>query len=271
MELSIIITTYKNPELLKVCLNSIRKNYTGSDCEIIVADSETEEKTEMMMREDFPDIRFIPSEKNIGFGATVKNGYEKSQGEYILILNGDIIVKKNSIERLLRYVKDNPDVGIAGPQLISFNETIQPSCFRYYTPMTIIYRRTFLGKLKRGIAHTQNFLMKDFDLKSVREVDWIQGSAMMTKREAISKVGLMDARFKMYFEDVDWCRRFWEKGYKIVYFPESRMYHYHGRGSAGMGVIRTLLSKKLAWVHIGSAVKYFWKYRGQPLNREHKL
>lgn len=266
MELSIIVTNYKNPELLKVCLDSIKKNYTGSDWEIIVSDSETEEKTELIMREVFPEIRFIASVENIGFGATVRNGYEKSRGDYILILNGDIIVKNNSIEKLLDYIKNNPKVGIVGPQLLSFNETIQPSCFRYYTPLTILYRRTYLGKLGIGKNHIDRFLMKEFDHKNIKEVDWIQGSAMMTKREAISKIGLMDPNFKMYFEDVDWCRRFWEKGYKVVYNPTSQMYHYHGRGSAGTGVIKTLLSKKLAWIHIASAIKYFWKYFGKPLS-----
>lgn len=263
MELSIIITNYKQPELLKLCLESIRKNLTLKDYEIIVSDCETENDTAMMMREDFPKIKFVASLANIGFGATVKNGYEKAKGEYILILNGDIIVKKNSIENLLEYFKSKPDVGIVGPQLLSFNETIQPSCFRYYTPLTIIYRRTFLGKLKLGKKHVDKFLMKDFDKKTPREVDWIQGSAMLTSRKAVSAVGLMDKRFKMYFEDVDWCRRFWKKGYKVIYYPHSQMYHYHGRGSAGQGVLKTLFSKRLAWLHIASAAKYFWKYRGQ--------
>lgn len=265
MELSIIITHYRNPELLKVCVDSIKKNYSGSDYEIIVSDSATEEKTEMMMREDFPEIKFIPSAKNIGFGATVKNGYEVSIGKYVLILNGDIIVKKNSIENLLDYMRNNPETGIVGPQLLSFNEAVQNSSFRFYTPMTVVFRRTFLGKLPIGKKHIDNFLMKDFDFTSVKEMDWIQGSAMMTKREAIEKVGLMDSRFRMYFEDVDWCRRFWENGYSVVYFPDSQMYHYHGRGSAGKSVLKTLLSKKLAWTHIASAVKYFWKYHGKQL------
>lgn len=265
MELSIIITSYKNPELLKVCLNSIKNNITLADYEIIVADSETEDEMEIMMREDFPKIRFIASKENIGFGNTVRNGYEKSRGDYILILNGDIIAKKDSIENLLNYIKNNPDVGIAGPKLLKFNEILQQSCFRFYTPLTIIYRRTFLGRLKAGKKHIAKFVMEDFDHKSAKEVDWVQGSAMMAKKEAIEKVGLMDSRFKMYFEDVDWCRRFWENGYKVVFFPGAEMYHYHGRGSAGEGVLKTLLSKKLAWIHISSALKYFWKYRNKKL------
>lgn len=177
MKLSIIITSYKQPELLKVCLDSIKKNLTllENDFETIVADSATEDDTEMMMREDYPETVFISSPENIGFGATVKNGYERSKGEYLFIINGDVIIKPGSVEKMLGYLENNPTVGIVGPKLLSFNESMQFSCFRFYTPMTIIYRRTFLGKLWFAKRALDNFLMKDFDHKSTREVDWVQG------------------------------------------------------------------------------------------------
>jgi len=265
MELSIIITNYKAPELLKVCIDSILRNIEIKEFEIIVSDSATEEDTELMMHGDFPDIKFFSSKENIGFSRLVNKGLEVAQGKYILILNGDIIVKKLSIEKLLEYIKNHPEVGIVGPQLLNFNETFQPSTFRFYTPLTVIYRRTFLGKFGFAKKHLDRFLMKDFNHQSVREVDWIMGSSLMTSRKAVSKVGQMDDRFKMYFEDTDWCRRFWENRYKVVYFPKTQMYHYHGRGSAGKGVIRLLLSNKLTWIHISSAIKYFTKYAGKPL------
>lgn len=265
MELSIIITSYKNPELLRVCLNSIKRNYTGKDYEIIVADSETEEDMEIMMREDFPEISFVPSQKNIGFGATVRNGYENSRGEYVFILNGDIIVKKDSIEKLLAYLKSHEKAGLVGPQLLNFNETLQYSCYQFYSPLTVIYRRTSLGKFGFAKKHLDNFLMKDFDHNFEKEVDWLMGSALMTKREAILKVGLLDKRFRMYFEDVDWCRRFWENGYSVVYLPESKMYHYHGKGSAGKNFFKNIFFNKLTWMHISSGVRYFWKYAGKTL------
>lgn len=265
MELSIIITSYKNPELLRVCIDSIKRNYSGQGFEIIVADSDTEEKTELMMREDYPEIIFFPFKENVGFQALVKKSFEAVQGEYVLILNGDIIVKKDSVEKLLNYIKNNPKVGLVGPQLLNFNETLQYSCFRYYKPITIVYRRTFLGKLSLAKKHLDSFLMKDFDHKSVKEVDWLMGSALMTRKSSVGEVGLMDSRFKMYFEDVDWCRRFWENGLKVVYFPDSQVYHYHGKGSAGKNLIKTLVLNKLAWVHMISAAKYFIKYAGKPL------
>ena len=265
MELSMVITSYKNPELLRVCIDSIKNNCSLKDFEIIVADSETEERTEMMMREDYPEIKFVPSEKNIGFGGTANNGYKISTGKYILILNGDIIVKKNSIERLLEYIKNNPEVGVVGPKLLNFNETLQLSCFRFYSPLTIIYRRTILGKMKFAKKHLDWFLMKEFDHKSAKAVDWLMGSALMTKREVIKKVGLLDEKYKMYFEDTDWCLRFWKEKFKVIYFPEAEMYHYHGKGSADRSFIRSLLFNRLTWWHIRSAIRFFWKYRGEPV------
>lgn len=264
MKLSIIITSYRNPELLKVCIDSIRKNTALPNYEIIVADSQTEELTELMMREEYPEIKFLPFKENVGFQHLVKAAYEKSQGEYILILNGDILVKRNSVENLFDFLEKNPRVGMAGPQLLNFNETLQYSCFRFYSPITILYRRTFLGKFKFAQKHLDQFLMRDFDHKSNREVDWLMGSALMTRRRAIEKVGLMDPAFKMYMEDTDWCRRFWENNFKVVYFPDAQMYHYHGRGSAGKGVLHLLLSNRLTWIHIASALKYFRKYLGKP-------
>jgi N-acetylglucosaminyl-diphospho-decaprenol L-rhamnosyltransferase len=265
MELSIIITRFKNPEMLRVCIDSIKKNLTLTDWEIIVSDSETDEETRLMMREDYQDLTFIPSKENIGFEGTVRRGYKKCKGKYILILNHDIIVKKGSIEKILNFVKENPEVGICGPKLLNFNESLQPSCFRFYTPLTILYRRTILGRFRVAKEHLDRFLMRDFDHKDIKEVDWIMGSAMMTSKKAIEKVGLMDPQFRLYFEDVDWCRRFWENNLKVIYFPISEMYHYHGRGSAGKNIIKTLFSNRLAWIHIFSAIKYFIKYFGRPL------
>jgi GT2 family glycosyltransferase len=267
MELSIIITGYKNPDLLKLCIDSIRKNFSWpkENYEIIVADSETEEATEIMMREDYPEIQFFPFVKNVGFQALVKKGIEKSQGDYLLILNHDIVVKKNSIENLFEFIKINPEVGMVGPRLINFNETLQYSCFRFYSPITIVYRRTVLGQLGFAKKHLDNFLMKDYDHKETKEVDWLMGSTIMVSRSAVEKVGLMDQRFKMYMEDTDWCRRFWENGLKVIYFPGSEMYHYHGRGSAGKGILRLIFFNKLTRLHILSALKYFLKYSGRPL------
>ncbi|MCX6765893.1 MAG: glycosyltransferase family 2 protein [Candidatus Moranbacteria bacterium] len=265
MELSIAINSYRNTELLKLCLDSIKENITGISYEMIVADSATQEATAIMMREDYPEVKFFPFKKNVGFQALLKKAVEESTGIYILILNYDIIVTKGSVESLLGFIKNNPAAGIVGPQLLNFNGTLQYSCFRFYRPITIVYRRTFLRKFKFAQKHLDWFLMKDYNHRRPQEVDWIMGSAMLVSREAVKKVGLMDPQFFMYMEDVDWCRRFWEAGCKVMYFPLSKMHHYHGKGSAKKGFFYSLFFNRLTWIHIFSAVKYFKKYWGKPV------
>jgi GT2 family glycosyltransferase len=265
MELSIIVTNYRNPELLKVCLDSIKKCAIDVAYELIVADSATQEDTEMMMRENYPEITFHPFEKNVGFQALLKKAVESSRGQYLLLLNGDIIVTADAINKLLAYIKGNESVGMVGPKLLNFNGTLQNSCFRFYKPFTIVYRRTFLGRLPFAKRHLDWFLMADYDHAAAKEVDWLMGSALMLSRKSIGKVGLMDPRYFMYMEDVDWCRRFWENGFKVVYYPPAVMHHYHGKVSAKGGLVQSLLFNKMTWIHISSGIKYFRKFWGKPV------
>jgi len=267
MKLSIIVNHYQTPEILKICLRSIKKNLLGAcfDWEIIVTDSATIEKTVDMIDEQFPDVVFIPSEKNIGFGKSINIAAEKARGEYFFIVNADIIIDEGkAVEKLLNYIENNKDVGMAGPRLLNVNNTLQQSCFRFYTPFTVICRRTFLGRTSCGRKALRKFLMKDiFEKKNVSDpisVDWIMGSAMMIRKSDFKKIGGFDERFFMYFEDVDLSRRFWKNGLKVIYFPKSKMYHYHFQSSKKKTFLNSLLSK-YARIHIGSALKYFLKYR----------
>jgi N-acetylglucosaminyl-diphospho-decaprenol L-rhamnosyltransferase len=269
-ELSIIVTSYKNPSVLRLCLESLKKNIIDIDYEILVLDSATEEDTEMMMREDFPEISFHPFEQNLGFSRLVNQGIKKSTGKYFLVLNADIIIEKKSVDLLLSYLKNNPKVGIIGPRLYNFDGNIQASCFRFYTPLTILYRRTFLGRFSFAEKKINDFLYKNIKMDKPTDVDWIMGSAMMTSRVVVEKIGFMEEDFGfMYFEDVDWCRRFWENGYGVVYLPTVKMFHYHGKGSAGNNAVRAILFNKLTREHVKSAVKYFRKYLGKP--NPHKI
>jgi hypothetical protein len=266
MKLSIIVNHYQTPEILKICLRSIKDNLknAGFDWEIIVTDSATIEKTLEMMEELFPDIVFIPAERNIGFGKSINVALEKAQGDYLFIVNADIVIDdRGAIEKLLEYIENNNDVGMVGPKLLNVNDTIQQSCFRFYTPLTVICRRTFLGKTFFGKKVLDYFLMRDvFENRNIMEpisVDWLMGSAMMIRKSDLKEVGGFDETFFMYFEDVDWSRRFWENGLRVVYFPRSEMYHYHFQSSKKKSLFESVFSR-YARIHIKSALKYFLKY-----------
>jgi len=149
-----------------------------------------------------------------------------------------------------------------GPALLDFDGSVQHSCYgAFYSPWLILCRRTFLGKTFLGKKSVDKFLMKNWDHKETRNVHWVMGSAMMTSAEVIKKIGLLDERFFMYFEDVDWCRRAWENGLKVIYYPEAKIYHYHGKGSAKKKWFFAPFINYLARAHIKSGFIYLWKYK----------
>ncbi len=263
MLLSIIIVNFKTPAILALCVNSIKKTLGNLNCEIIAVDVSPRDDDAEMIKEKFPDIKTVLIKNNAGYSCSVNAGIKKtdSSSEYLLILNADIVVVKNAIGELIDFMDKNPAIGMAGPQLLNFNNTIQYSCFLFYTPAIVLYRRLPLGKIAYVRKVLDSFLMKECDHKTDRDVNWLMGSAMMVRRKALEKVGLMDERFFMYFEDVDWCRRFWENNWRITYHPAAKMAHYHGKQSSGFG--------KYTIIHIVSAIKYFKKHMGKklPINK----
>lgn len=265
--LSIALNSYKSPELLRLALRALEKHLAAApfSYEILLVDSATEEATETLVREEFPQVRFFPHQANVGYKRLINRSIEEARGEYLFFMNADIIVERDTLPKLLAFAEAHPEIGLLGPKQLNFNGSLQESCLRFYRPITILYRRTWLKHTPWGKRHIAWFTMKDFDHQHVRAVDWLTGSALFASRRSIDRVGPMDERFFMYMEDVDWCRRFWEAGLKVSYYPEAIVYHYHAKGSAKGGFFFSLLMNRLTWYHIESAIKYFLKYRGKPL------
>jgi N-acetylglucosaminyl-diphospho-decaprenol L-rhamnosyltransferase len=259
---TIAVQSYKNVEMLRMCLDSVSKHASRADVEVIVADAATSHETAMLMREEFPSFQFISHKKNVGFVALVNTCLERSLGEYIFILNPDTLLEEATIDDLLVYMDAHQSVGMCGPAQKNFNGTKEITRFDFYKPITILYRRTFLGRLPAARDHLEKFelrnLWKNLD---PYPVPWIMGSAMFIRRSAYDKVGGMDTRFFMYMEDVDWCRRFWEQGICIMYHPNITLFHFYGKGSAGNEVPGGVLFNRLTWIHMKSALLYFWKYK----------
>ena len=261
MDLSIIVTHHNTPELLDVCIKSIKNSIKGIKHEIIIADSGPTEESREFIKDLYSDIKLVSFKNNVGYSKIVNAAINKTRGDYILILNADIVVLEGSIIKMLKYIKSHPRVGIVGPQLIDFIGNVQISCFSKPTLGAIIARRTFLGKLDWGKKRLERFSINDRDKQTIKKVDWLQGAAIMIRKEAAKKVGPWDERFFMYFEDADWCRRFWQNGYGVVYLPSAQMAHYYHRSSKKWGGLLDLFFNKYTRIHLISALKYFWKYR----------
>lgn len=264
IKVTVAVNGYKNTEMLKVCLSSLQKYTDPKTMEIVVADSATEHATELMMEEDFPDITFLPHKKNVGFGKMINACITHAHGEYVFFLNADTIVESETISELLKFMETYSDVGMCGPMQKNFNGQWENTRFRFYEIQTIVYRRTFLRRFGFAQKHLEHFEMQDVDSQEPHPVAWVIGSAMFVRKKAIDDIGGMDPRFFMYMEDVDWCRRFWQAGWKVFYHPHISIYHFYGKGSAKKG-LQGLFLNSLTRIHLASGIKYFLKYRKQKM------
>lgn len=264
MDCSIIILNYRTPGLLRVCLRGIASARLRFSYEVIVVDNGSEDDSLEIVRREFPWVKCIASSRNLGFAAGNNLGLRAARGEFILIMNADLAIVPNTLELLVDFLKRNSNVGLVAPQLRNPDGSIQISSYRFPTPWIPILRRTPLGKLPWGRRALRAYLMLDSDRSSITTVDWVLGGCMLARRTAIERVGLLDERYFLYFEDIDWCRRFWQSGLTVVYYPAVAITHYHRRQSAESPGLSGVFSR-LTRVHITSSVKYFWKYRKQPL------
>lgn len=263
MDLSIIILNYKSLGLTKQCLRGIKSSRVNLAHEIIVVDNCSRDNSVENLKQEFPaDIKIIDLSQNRGYAAGNNAGINQSEGRYILILNPDVTVFPGVLEKLVQFMDQNPAIGMAGPKLINPNATIQNSCYRFPAWYTPILRRSPLGKLSWAKKHLNQYLMRDFDHKSSRPVDWLLGACLIIRRQALNAVGLLDEEYFLYIEDTDWCRRFWENNWPVYYLANIELVHYHKRESANNSGIGSVLSYPTR-IHLKSFVHYLKKFKGK--------
>jgi GT2 family glycosyltransferase/lipopolysaccharide/colanic/teichoic acid biosynthesis glycosyltransferase len=254
MDLSIIVITYNSRVPVEACLASLEAHAPSCASETIVIDNASEDGTSRTVAARFPRVRLVANEENLGYSRAVNQGIRLSSGRAILIINPDIVVRDGSIDRLMEFLGSHPDAGIVGSKLVFPDGTLQHSCRSFYTFGALVLRRTVLGKLFPRARALREHLLLDYDHEAPRAVDWIIGACMLVRREALAKVGAMDERFFLYFEDIDWCFRMKQHGWSVYYVPASIMVHTYERSSA-----RSFLKKPFLF-HLLSLMRYYEKW-----------
>jgi hypothetical protein len=253
MDVSILIVNYKTRELLRQCLSSIFASGCSLEFEVIVLDNDSRDGSVEMVREEFPRVSLIEHGRNGGLSHGNNLAAAAARGKYLLFLNPDTVVRSGSLEKMAAYMQDHPEVGILGPKLVYPDGELQDSCRSFYSIRTIILRRTFFGKLFSDSRLLRLHLMEDYKHDVPREVDWMLGACLMMPKSVWSAVGGWDEGYRLYFEDVDICRRAETDGYRVVYFPGATVIHHHRRDSARGFSLKTVR-------HIVSAIRFFSKY-----------
>lgn len=229
MIISIIIVSYNTRELLKNCINSIYMTYPEKDLEILVVDNASSDGSPTMLKENFRDVILIESKENLGFAKANNIAIKKAKGDYILLLNPDTIITKNSIIKCINYMDKHRDVGILGCKVVMPDGKLDLACRRSFpTPSVSFYRMTGLSKLCPKNKLFGQYNLTYLDENETYEVDSIVGAFMLTRSEIIDQVGILDEDYFMYGEDIDWCYRIKQEGWKVMYYHEAVIYHYKG-------------------------------------------
>lgn len=257
--IDIIIVNYKSTDYLVKCLQSLFDNIDSKFINIYIQDNSCDNKVDKI-KTIYPELHVFKNKRNIGFSAAVNNAIKRSSSPYITLLNPDSTITRDFLTSILDFMDENADVGIVGPKILNHDNTIQGSARTFPTPLTGFFGRTSL--LTRLFPN--NWITRKTILSNGKtgtkpiEVDWVSGACMLIRREAVNDIGLMDERFFMYFEDVDYCKRMWDNGWKVVYYPNAFMTHQVG-GSSDKRPVKSIYN-----FHI-SCYNYFIKYPSWPI------
>ena len=238
-ELSIIILTFNVERVIKACLDSVF-SYLKKDWEVIVIDNNSTDKTVKILKQARPgragvqddNFKLIITEENLGFAGGNNIAVQQAKGKYILFLNPDTIVEQNTISYCLNYLEDHLDVGAATVKIVLGNGKLDYSCHRGFpTPWNSLCFFSGLTKIFPKVKLFSGYTLGYKNLNETHEVDAINGAFFMIKKELGDKLNWFDTNFFWNGEDLDFCYRIKENGYKIMYLPDKKIIHF--KGSSG--------------------------------------
>lgn len=251
VDLSIIIVSWNVADLLSACLDSIRASLST---EIIVVDSASSDGTPDMLRTRYPDVKLLAQTENVGFTRGNNIGLQAAQGRYLLLLNPDTEVIGDALEQMVAYLDAHPEVGIVGPHTLNSDGSHQSTRRRFPTLAVGVFESTWMqGYAPQGLL--DRYYVRDLPDDGTYEVDWVQGSALMARREVYQQIGGLDEGFIMYSEELDWCKRAKQAGWRVVYLGHAKITHHGGKSSEQAGGRRHIHFQQ-------SKLRYFRKYHG---------
>ncbi len=250
MDLSVVIVTHNHAEFLPACLESLKPVMWRLQLEVIVIDNRSTDGSAELVRRHLPTARLFVNARRQGCAANNNAGMRQAHGEFILLLNPDTEVIGEALETLVAYMRAHQETGLCGAQLRFPDGSVQPSCRRFPTLGSAIARRTFLRRYLKDSSTNRYHLMRDMDHAQPQEVDWMLGACLMTRREALQDVGMMDEGYYLYVEDIDWAYRMHQRGWRVMYVPQAQIIHHH------QAVTDHYWMTWQTWVHFRSMLRF---------------
>ena len=232
MDVSVIIVNWNTKELLRDCLSSVYEHAGDIDYEIIVIDNASIDGSAEMVKNNFQQVILMENSDNRGFATANNQGMAVAKGRYMLLLNSDTVVLDNAIANIVNFADENPQIAVTGCRVLNPDRTLQRTCFMFPSVLNMLLSSTYLYKLFPKNRFFGREQMTWWNRNDVRQVDVVTGCFMLVRREAIDQVGMMDEQFFMYGEETDWCYRFREKGWKVMFAPVGQIIHFGGQSTA---------------------------------------
>jgi len=262
---NIVIVSHGHYRFLDPCLLSIYQNTRAVRFEVTLVDNVGEPEIRDLIEKKFPQVMLRVNEHRQGFAENNNSVIRDSTARYSFLLNPDTVTQPSAIDRLVEYMDWHPDVGLSGPKLLYPDGRLQLSCRHFPTLSTVLFRRTPLRILFGTSSVLQRYYMEDWDHETCRSVEWLFGAAILARREAIEQVGLLDARFFMYCEDIDWCLRFLQAGWDIHYVSDAVIIHHLDDDKYNQYFSKHRLQ------HYRTMLRFFLKHPGCFLGRHRSL
>ncbi len=257
VRVSVIVVNWNTRRLLERCLASVYGWATASsELEVLVVDNGSTDGSREMVASRYPRARLITNTENVGFARANNMALRQAVGDYLLLLNPDTELVGAAIPELLQWAEEHAEVAVVGPQLLNPDGSVQSSRRRFPTIATAFLESTVLQRWLPDHPVLQEYYVLDRSNSDAQEVDWLVGACLLVRGSAVRQVGLLDEGFFMYSEEMDWCRRFTQMGWKVAYCPAARVVHYGGQGSD-----QDLFRRHTRFQH--SKARYFEKYHGR--------
>lgn len=232
MDISVIIVNYNVKYFLEQSLISLRKAAKGFSVEYIVVDNASSDGSADYIRQNFPEVKLIANAENLGFGRANNIGLKRAQGRFLLIINPDTVVGEDTLRVLINYMETNPTIGAIGPKILDREGKFDPASRRGFpTPFAAFSKLSGLSSLFPKSKTFNQYNLTYIDPEHECEIDSLQGSFMLVRRETYEQTGGFDEEYFMYGEDIDWCYRIKQAGWRVFYQPAAKIIHYGGESA----------------------------------------
>ena len=258
MTLSIVIVNWNTRDLLLGALDSIYRNPPPFDFETIVVDNASTDGSAESVRESFPQVRLIANEENAGYAKGNNQGIEASSGRFVLLLNPDVVLPAGGLSESVWILQKHSKVAALGVKLVNPDGSVQRSVRGFPTPTAVFFEASGLSRIFPKSRIFSAYRMDWFAYDCETDVDQPMGTFLLIPREALEDVGLLDERFPIFFNEVDWCFRAKRKGWRILFTPAVQVVHYGG-GSTKQ------VSAKMAWESRNGLLAFYRKHYRSPL------